>query len=370
LEELAKKMRNNELPLEKYTITKGLSKHPNDYPDGKSQAHVQVAKMMLKNNRPVNTGDHIPYIITAQLENSGAESTGKAPSPAERARHPEEIARSNGVLKPDVEYYLAQQILPPVARLCEPIQETSQRLLAEKMGLDSTKYSNHVGSGELKEDDDEVNYTPASMKSDEERFAGVEKFMMLCTACNVSSEFPGVFHVIKSAEGDHCVEGLRCVNPDCPRPQFWGQKNYFECFSRISNSMAVWVYNLQRKYYQGIIRCDEPMCGLETRQLSVHGGVCLRRGCNGKMLSICTEKVIHTHLKYLETLFDREHAARQLEEKKKMGRKEDLLKDLPPQGRKTFDELHLRSKHYLSMTSFNFISPGFWKSMTMCGATQ
>jgi len=48
LEELAQKMHSGELPIEKYVITKGLSKHPNDFPDAKSQPHVHVAKMMLK----------------------------------------------------------------------------------------------------------------------------------------------------------------------------------------------------------------------------------------------------------------------------------------------------------------------------------
>jgi DNA polymerase alpha subunit A len=49
-------------------IAKGLSKHPNDYPNAKSQPHVHVTKMMLKENRPINTGDHIPYVITAAPE--------------------------------------------------------------------------------------------------------------------------------------------------------------------------------------------------------------------------------------------------------------------------------------------------------------
>ena len=368
LEELARKMRNNELPLEKYTITKGLSKHPNDYPDGKSQAHVQVAKMMLKNNRPVNTGDHIPYIITAPLEDS-TDKSGKVPSPAERARHPEEIARSGGVLKPDVEYYLAQQILPPVARLCEPIQETSQRALAAKMGLDSTKYSQTINFGCEQEDNDDVDYTPASCMPDKERFQNVEKFKFQCSACHVESEFPGVFHVVKGTEGTEVLEGLRCVNPDCPSPKFWGHNNYFECFSRLSNTMAIWVYNLQKKYYEGIIRCDEPMCGLETRQLSVHGGICLRRGCNGRMHSIYTERTVHTHLKYLETLFDIEHACEQLE-KTNLGRKEELKKNIPKHGKTTFAELHQRSKAYLSSTAFNWISPSFWQSLTVRSQPQ
>ena len=102
LEEIARKMRSDELPLEKYVITKGLSKHPDQYPDGKSQPHVQVAKMMLKENRPVNTGDHIPYVIIKSLDkNTDSKSTA-----ASRARHPEEIQRSGGTLRPDVEWYL------------------------------------------------------------------------------------------------------------------------------------------------------------------------------------------------------------------------------------------------------------------------
>ena len=44
LEEVAKKMRSGELPLDKYVITKGLNKHPNDYPDAKTLQHARVAR--------------------------------------------------------------------------------------------------------------------------------------------------------------------------------------------------------------------------------------------------------------------------------------------------------------------------------------
>jgi len=83
----------------------------------------------------MNTGDQIPYVVMAPLEGSK-----KLLSPAERAHHPEVILRSGGFLKPDIEWYLTQQILPPVARLCEPIEGASQTVLAEKLGLDGTKY--------------------------------------------------------------------------------------------------------------------------------------------------------------------------------------------------------------------------------------
>ena len=57
------RVRGNEVELEKYIIRKGLNKSPKDYPDAKSQPHLQVAMALLKQGKPVNTGDHIEYII-------------------------------------------------------------------------------------------------------------------------------------------------------------------------------------------------------------------------------------------------------------------------------------------------------------------
>jgi DNA polymerase elongation subunit (family B) len=66
-------------------------------------------------------------------------------SPAERAHHPEEVLRSNGALVPDVQWYLTQQLVPPIARLCEPIEGTSAATIAQHMGLDPTKFNKGVG---------------------------------------------------------------------------------------------------------------------------------------------------------------------------------------------------------------------------------
>ena len=374
LEDLAKKMRAGELPLEKYIITKGLSKHPNDYPDGKSQPHVQVAKMMLKNNRAVNTGDHIPYIITAAPEKQEGtdEPLAKAASSTERARHPEEIARSAGALKPDVEWYLTQQILPPISRLCEPIHGTSQQILAEKLGLDAARYNHIHRTGVDVDGDIDMDYTPASFLSDEERFKDVEKLKIFCFSCGTESAFPGIFSKTKDSETgtETLVSGLRCTNPDCAHPKFWGHSNHFECFSRISNTMSIWTRGLMGRYYEGLSRCDEPSCGLETRQLSVAGGVCLRRGCNGKMCSVDSERDVYTHLKYLESLFNAEHVGEQLEKKKTFGRKADILKNISKHDRATFEELHREAKTTLDSSAFNWIAPSFWQGLFDVGAKQ
>ena len=367
LEELAKKMRNGELLLDKYVITKGLSKHPNDYPDAKSQPHVHVAKMMLKENRPVNTGDHIPYVITAAPD--GAETSGKSLI-AERARHPEEIKRSGGALKPDVEWYLTQQILPPISRLVEPIEGLSQRIIAEKLGLDSSRYNHIMRSAGADVDEDElVDYTPASCLSDDERFKDVEKLQLRCMSCDCENEFPGVFHVNKDpATGTQTlVSGLQCVNPDCPRPQFWGTGGHAEVMAHISNTVNMFVHRRTKEYYQGQVRCDDPSCELHTnttRQLSVAGTVCLMRGCTGKVHPVVTERMLHTQLKYIDTLFDVNHACEQVERKDvSLGSKNELMKSIAKHDKVALQELHEMSDKYMRGNAFNWIAPSLWSSI-------
>jgi DNA polymerase elongation subunit (family B) len=57
-----------------------------------------------------------------------------------------------GVLTLDYEWYLSTQILPPIARLCEPIEGTSPAILSERLGLDSSKYIRAAQSDELVEE--------------------------------------------------------------------------------------------------------------------------------------------------------------------------------------------------------------------------
>jgi DNA polymerase alpha subunit A len=371
LEKLAQRMRDDTLPLDKYVITKGLSKHPNDYPDAKVQMHVQVAKRMLLNGKVVNTGDHIPYVVTAA--SSEATTDGQAvPSPAERARHPEEITRSNGALKPDVEWYLTQQILPPVSRLCEPIEGLSQQTIAERLGLEASKYRNQVAQGSSADQDVTIDYTPASQLSDAERFKDVEKLKIHCLACGQYTDIPGVFTKEKDAASgmDHLVTGLRCTNPDCIRPNNWGHPSHFECYSRITNNMKFWVKGLTTRYYEGIVRCDEPSCGLVTRQCSVAGSYCLQRGCSGRMLPLHSESEVYNHLKYLASVFDVDHAFEQWEKKKVFGGKKDLLNSIHKDDRKTFEQLHIEAKRALEDSAFHWITPSFWNEFFCVGAKQ
>lgn len=56
---------------------------------------VQVALSMVKAGKSVNVRHHIPYVMCKIPE---------AKSPAERARHPDDVLRSDGQLEVDVEW--------------------------------------------------------------------------------------------------------------------------------------------------------------------------------------------------------------------------------------------------------------------------
>lgn len=179
LSELATNIRNKSISMEKFIITKGLNKNPKDYPDCSGQAHLQVALQMLKQNKPVNIGDHIPYIICLE----GPEG---ATAP-QRAVHPDELIREPEKHNIDYEWYIAQQLLPPITRLCEPIQGTSAIILSEKLGLDTSKYTN-INRGNEDGLDDSWGFTPRCLMEPRERFKGCLPLVTSCGHCNEKVE--------------------------------------------------------------------------------------------------------------------------------------------------------------------------------------
>lgn len=329
---------------------------------------MHVAKMMLKNNRKLTVGDHIPYVITAPLQSDDVniDSATKTASAAERARHPEEISRSGGILKPDIEWYLTQQILPPVSRLCEPIEGLSQRSIAERLGLEANKYSQRQSFGDEElNDDDLVHYVPEFLKSDEKRFNDVKKLALTCNSCGVKSEFPGLLYLRKesdSGNGNLCT-GFQCVNPKCRRPQYWGEATPYACMNRLMNSMVILQRECLQSYYQGVMKCDDPACGLKTRQLSVNGAVCLNRGCNGTMTPLVHERSLQTQLKYLECLFDVDHVTEQLVDNNlSLGsNQKDLLSMMAEHDKVIANELHRFAKDNIEDCSYNWVPSPFWQ---------
>merc|ERR1719221_1527822 len=101
LEEQGKEMDSNRVPLQRYVITKGLTKDPKDYPDAKNQPHVQVALRLIARGKAVRPGQEIEYVI--------CEAEGSKTSMADRARHPHEFQLDMS-LRVDIDWYKKQQV--------------------------------------------------------------------------------------------------------------------------------------------------------------------------------------------------------------------------------------------------------------------
>lgn len=91
-------------------------------------------------------GEVVPYIF--------CESTKEGDTQADRAFPPDELRRSEKDAetdetkrpkKIDFQFYLSNQILPPVERLCDLIEGTDRARLPQCLGLDPNKYQTYAG---------------------------------------------------------------------------------------------------------------------------------------------------------------------------------------------------------------------------------
>eukprot|EP00698_Gefionella_okellyi_P007248 TRINITY_DN1759_c3_g1_i1.p1 TRINITY_DN1759_c3_g1~~TRINITY_DN1759_c3_g1_i1.p1 ORF type:complete len:1451 (-),score=432.17 TRINITY_DN1759_c3_g1_i1:59-4213(-) len=225
LREVAARIRNGEVPINKFIITKSLTKNPEDYPDAHTQPHVKVAQRLRQAGRSVLIGEHIPYVICKSESNAVAE----------KAYHPTEVAKSNGALVLDIEWYLLQQIHPPIARLCDPIAGTDTAQIAECLGLDTTRFHRYTGTGSHAHND------PA------QRFVRCEPLMIECAHCATQSKFKGV-------EGR--AEGLICIK--CKERH---------STVRLVNKLTLAIREFQTKYYERAVQCTDSGCKFRSLQI-------------------------------------------------------------------------------------------------------
>ncbi|KAG8907664.1 DNA-directed DNA polymerase alpha catalytic subunit pol1 [Tulasnella sp. 403] len=178
LRDVASRVRAGQVSLEEVTIYKRLGKNPEEY-DAKGQPHVQVALRMKARGGSAKAGDVIPYVFCL-----GPDSQSSRGAQADRARHPDEVRRGGDDVLVDYEFYICHQVLPPIERLCDPIEGTDRSRIAECLGLDPTKYLNTAISAPTERDF----ATLGSLIPDKERFREVDPFVVQCQHCTGSFE--------------------------------------------------------------------------------------------------------------------------------------------------------------------------------------
>lgn len=293
LRELAENVRENKIPLPKLIIRNKLGKRPDQYPNGNTMPHVQVAKRL---GDAVKVDDVIAFIIAGD----DAESQKHV---AQRAYTLREFNASGGKLKPDPDYYLTKQILPPLERLCAPIEGTDAVRLAGCLGLDTEKYRlSHVtrtdgGSGGQ-------DFMPfQSTIADAERFRDAAPLELKCICDNVF-QFPG----LSTSSGRRVTaEGIKCDG--CTRTVTMTSVNA-QLEAQIRKQIAL--------YYSSWAVCDE--CHTRTRQIGVYGKRCIvvdsnRKQCLGVMALEYSDLRMYNQLLYFDSLFDVDKAKKRAEGK-------------------------------------------------------
>ncbi|KAF5362489.1 hypothetical protein D9756_002711 [Leucocoprinus leucothites] len=278
-------VRNGSTKLEELIIFKRLGKNPEDYPDAKSQPHVQVALRMKGRGGSARAGDVIPYVFCLKEDEESSKS-----AQAERAKHPDEVRKATEELKIDYDYYLSQQVLPPIERLCEPIEGTDRSRLAECLGLDPMRFRSSSGGGS-----DERAFIPLdSQLSDLERFKDALPLLLHCRSCKGQLSFSPI------NEREHSiVQPTGFICPGCQAP--------FSLPS-IETQLEVQIREVIGQYYEGWTICDEATCRNRTRMMGAYGRRCIKLGCKSDVSPEYTDKQVYNQLRYYSYLFDGEKA--------------------------------------------------------------
>lgn len=134
--DISKKMRSNGLEINQYIITKQLTKAPSEYSDFKSLPHVAVANRLKSQGKSEAdlVNNFIPYLICTTAEDIAKSGLGA------KAYHPDELLASKGQINIDIDWYITQQIFPPIQRLIEHIDGINMDFIASCFGIDPKKH--------------------------------------------------------------------------------------------------------------------------------------------------------------------------------------------------------------------------------------
>ncbi|KAI8870371.1 hypothetical protein GQ42DRAFT_162767 [Ramicandelaber brevisporus] len=307
--------------LDKFVILKALNKHPEEYSDAKALPHVQVALRMAKSGSVFRSGDTVPYVICTT---SAAPSDSNG-SISERAYHPDEIRKPGSGLEPDYAWYLHQQVLPPVDRLCDPIEGTNMQQLADALGLDSSRYRGSSSSSSGGSAGDGRLMPLESQVSVIERFRDAERWTITCTRCRHKFLCEGPARIPGFVAGSSAISMQLLNNPNtvesgfrCPRPECSADLPVFTLVAQLTSVIRGHIqrYNEQR------VMCTTPECiaanstssssssnaaATGTRALSVYGKRCQRPGCRGggsSVRQVYSDLALYNQLLYFEAMLD------------------------------------------------------------------
>ncbi|XP_055541188.1 DNA polymerase alpha catalytic subunit [Wyeomyia smithii] len=307
-------------------ITKQLTRPLNEYADASQLPHVAVAMRMNKQrNRHFKRGDVVGYIICED---------GTSAAAMKRAYHIDELKdpANKDKLKPDVEYYLSQQIFPVIFRICEPLEGTDACRLALCLGLDPKRFQN---LGVARDGDREHADGEAVQKSITQKYRMCHRFEFTCVTCNTKNPVASGF---RREAGRQKSVFEKCSNENCTvLPQ--------QYLPAIVNELTLAIRADVKRFYQRWMICDNPICNRNTRLYSQvaskNNPHCLH--CQkGLLVQQYSESDLYLQLNYYNYMFD-------LNEYSK------VAKTLPPEIRNIYTVLKATVDRFLARSKYAHI---------------
>uniref|UniRef100_A0A0W0GE71 DNA-directed DNA polymerase n=1 Tax=Moniliophthora roreri TaxID=221103 RepID=A0A0W0GE71_MONRR len=276
LTSVGQNVRAGQIKLDDFIIHKRLGKNPEDYPKSDSQPHVQVALKLKARGGNARAGDVIPYVFCLPE----GEETAKT-AQADRARHRDELRKADSDLKIDYEYYLSQQILPPIERLCEPIEGTDRPRLAECLGLDPNRYRSTTSTSA----EERAFFSMDSRLSDAQRYKDADPFLVRCRSCNGQWSFAPI--IDREA---CCLHPSGRLCPSCEKPLSIGSLQMqleSQIRKHISQLYEGWTYTDEKLYNQ--LRCFAYLFDADRAVKNATGSASLETVC----------ALVNTHSEFL-----------------------------------------------------------------------
>lgn len=322
LRKLSEDVRNHRVPVAKFTIHNQLGKEPAAYHESHKPAHVHVALRRLARGELVRAHDVISYVVTAPLE-------GETTTPNERARSISDMRKENRQI--DVDYYLQQQILSVVGRICDNIEEADIGKIANCLGLEAPRTQRQ----ENKLAQSQSSFIPfESQLSDAERFKDCQPLKLVCYDCQHETAYSGVDKTALSARGIECTNCKTLFNG-----------------IRLAAQVEMSIRRHISRYYETWLKCDDVACGLVTRQIGVSGGKrCFAKEgtCRGTLRSMYSSRDLHNQLMFFEAIFDMERACKSLADNGE-------LRELAMANQSRFEKAHDIAQRYLSNNGRQYV---------------
>ncbi|CRG98187.1 DNA polymerase alpha, putative, partial [Plasmodium gallinaceum] len=274
LRSVNQRIENDEFDLDYYIITKKLTKNVNEYQEKNSLGHVLVAERMIKDGYNICVNKEIQYCVcrsedACKFFNKSNEKLNSS----QCCFSINEIKKYD--LKIDKEYYIKNQILTPINRLCQYIDGTSAEKLSSCFNIYDVK--------EIKTDKQiEENYLESNVLSllneSEERFKDIHlKGYLICSKCSHNVK-PDIF--IKYFKCNKCFTYLS--------------------IEQIRNYIFSFINHLCSTFYKQLYVCNN--CSLKTKRIFLKDSKnCPNINCEnkkGSLKPLVSKKYVNLILEY------------------------------------------------------------------------